>query len=361
MALKDIAKLKEKIEKDPNSKLFVPLSEEYKKEGMLDEAINVLLSGIEKQPGYMSARVALGKIYLEKEMPKEAQGEFEQVIKAIPDNLYAHKKLAEIYRSMGHTEQAVRSYKTVLKLNAMDEDAMINLSELESSESEPADKKTPASPPEPARPIFTDEVPSEAADEHMHPESFSDEKVMPEPIKEGELAAFHSAIFGGASADDSTAPEDMPISNYNAPGDTAAAIANTAETETAEEDEAGVFELEEPQDEEFYEKTFSAPEEITEEILAEPETVKPAEPLKKTEAVLSDGDKFISEGSYVQALSLYRTLLAAAPGDKKVLQRVEELTQLLKMMGKGKEALVEQLNNLLKGINNKRDEFFRNT
>jgi tetratricopeptide (TPR) repeat protein len=128
MSLKDIEKLKEKLEKDPNSKLFVPLSEEYKKEGKLDEAINVLLSGIEKQPGYMSARVALGKIYLEKEMPKEAQAEFEQVIKAIPDNLYAHKKLADIYRATGDIEQAVRSYKTVLKLNAMDEDALIGLS-----------------------------------------------------------------------------------------------------------------------------------------------------------------------------------------------------------------------------------------
>src|SRR5512135_2069932 len=101
MSLKDIAKLKERVDKDPNSKLFVPLAEEYRKEGMLDEAIGVLLSGIEKQPGYMSARVSLGKIYLEKEMLPEALSEFEQVIKSIPDNLYAHKKLAEIYRATG--------------------------------------------------------------------------------------------------------------------------------------------------------------------------------------------------------------------------------------------------------------------
>ena len=66
MALEDIEKLKEKVKKDPNSKLFVPLAEEYRKTGMLDEAISVLMTGITSQPGYASARVSLGKIYLEK-------------------------------------------------------------------------------------------------------------------------------------------------------------------------------------------------------------------------------------------------------------------------------------------------------
>src|SRR5512135_822178 len=124
MSLKDIAKLKERVDKDPNSKLFVPLAEEYRKEGMLDEAIAVLLSGIERQPGYMSARVSLGKIYLEKGMMNEARAEFESVIKSIPDNLYAHKKLAEIYRDLGEKGLSLRSYKTVLNLNALDDDAI---------------------------------------------------------------------------------------------------------------------------------------------------------------------------------------------------------------------------------------------
>ena len=75
MSLKDIEKLKERVDKDPNSKLFVPLAEEYKKEGMIEEAISVLLNGIERQPGYMSARVSLGKIYLEKGMMKEARSD----------------------------------------------------------------------------------------------------------------------------------------------------------------------------------------------------------------------------------------------------------------------------------------------
>ena len=131
MALEDIEKLKEKVKKDPNSKLFVPLAEEYRKTGMLDEAISVLMTGITSQPGYASARVSLGKIYLEKKMAPAAKEEFEKVISAIPDNLLAHKKLAEIYRDSGEKERAIGEYRVVLKLNPLDDDAVSNLETLQ--------------------------------------------------------------------------------------------------------------------------------------------------------------------------------------------------------------------------------------
>ncbi len=131
MALEDIEKLKEKVKKDPNSRLFVPLAEEYRKTGMLDEAISVLMTGITSQPGYTSARVSLGKIYLEKKMASAAKEEFEKVISAIPDNLFAHKKLAEIYRDSGEKERAIGEYRVVLKLNPLDDDAVSNLETLQ--------------------------------------------------------------------------------------------------------------------------------------------------------------------------------------------------------------------------------------
>jgi tetratricopeptide (TPR) repeat protein len=131
MALEDIERLKEKISKDPNSKLFVPLAEEYKKAGMLDEAIEVLTGGLENQPGYLSARVSLGKIFIDRGMLLEAQTEFEKVILAIPDNLYAHKKLAEIYGELGDKDKALKELRTVLKLNPLDDWAASSLAEME--------------------------------------------------------------------------------------------------------------------------------------------------------------------------------------------------------------------------------------
>ncbi len=148
MALEDIEKLKEKVKKDPNSKLFVPLAEEYRKTGMLDEAISVLMTGITSQPGYASARVSLGKIYLEKKMAPAAKEEFEKVISAIPDNLFAHKKLAEIYRDSGEKERAIGEYRVVLKLNPFDDDAVSNLETLQRGHMQEEGITAPESAPE---------------------------------------------------------------------------------------------------------------------------------------------------------------------------------------------------------------------
>ncbi|TAN40820.1 MAG: hypothetical protein EPN25_06295 [Nitrospirae bacterium] len=383
MSLKDIEKLKEKVEKDPNSKLFVPLSEEYKKEGLIDEAINVLLSGIEKQPGYMSARVALGKIYIEKAMLKEAQAEFEQVIKAIPDNLYAHKKLAEIYKGIGDTNHAISAYKTVLKLNSMDEDALINLSEIEGSEPEPSPEKMHESPAPAGAAQQPQEEPAGFGEINMMVgDPFAEnEEPAAEPVKEEDLSAFQSAIFGDTSADDGTSPDDLLAekdTTIEHPDDT---------TESDDFGDSDVFELDaspdEPLDETFSESEeigaetssapeeigddiFSAPVEITEEIgddiFAEPVTTPaPASEVMKAGTTVADADGAIAEGNYSKAFGVYRTLLAAAPEDRQILQRMEDLRQLLKMLGKGKEELIDQLNTLLEGINKKRDEFFRNT
>ncbi len=111
MSITEIDKLREKVEKDPNSRLYVPLAEEYRKEGMMDEAIEVLQKGLERHPGYMSARVSLGKIYHAKGQMDEARIEFESVVKSIPDNLYAHKKLAEIYRDTGKRDLAIKAFQ----------------------------------------------------------------------------------------------------------------------------------------------------------------------------------------------------------------------------------------------------------
>jgi tetratricopeptide (TPR) repeat protein len=160
MALEDIERLKEKIARDPNSKLFVPLAEEYKKAGMYDEAIDTLTKGLDQQPGYLSARVSLGKIYIERGMLAEARTEFEKVISAIPDNLYAHKKLAEIYREVGEKDKAVQEFRKVLKLNPMDDWAATSLSELQKQMAPKQEPTIPeaAASPQPVEPAADEEL-----------------------------------------------------------------------------------------------------------------------------------------------------------------------------------------------------------
>jgi len=186
MAFEEIEKLKERLAKDPSSKLFVPLAEEYRKAGMFDEAIEVLKNGLENQPSYMSARVSLGKIYLEKEMIEEARGEFEQVVKAIPDNLFAQKKLAEIYKDLGDPIKAVQQYEVVMKLNPLDEDAKLNMESLAGAPVEdmaeegkkPAEKEEKPAPAQPAD-VAPEPVPLPATPE---PAPAQPADIAPEPV-----------------------------------------------------------------------------------------------------------------------------------------------------------------------------------
>jgi tetratricopeptide (TPR) repeat protein len=255
MALDELERLQERVDRDPESKLFVPLAEEYKKASMFEEAIDVLIKGLERHPNYMSARVSLGKIYLEKGMFNEAGQEFEKVVSAIPDNLYAHKKLAEIYKNLDDKDKAITELRVVLRLNPTDEIAAKSLASLE--------------------------------------ERFT---VQPE-IQET------TEVFTGEEE-----PSEIPVSEQ------------TKETDVEESFVQGVSE----------------------------------EPRVK----IRDADTFIYQGRYSEALDIYKKILFVEPGNTYVLQRIEELRALLKLLGRSEEELIVRLNSFLEVIKKRRNEFF---
>jgi len=170
----EIAKLTERIAKDPKSKLFVPLAEEHKKAGDIEMAILVLMEGLRSNPGYVTARSFLGRLLMDKGDLDGAQKELEEVIKAIPDNLLAQRKLGDLYVLQGRGGDALQRYKAALALNPGDKELPSLLADLEAGKdisaripgpkglsSPAAPKAVPASvapaqpkpvPPGPARP-----------------------------------------------------------------------------------------------------------------------------------------------------------------------------------------------------------------
>ena len=120
----ELVKLADKFRRDPASKLFFPLAEEYAKAGRIDEAIELLRTGIKAHPDLLGARVSLGKALLAKGLHAEAKAEFEQVIVANPDNIMAHKKLASIYLHAGDKPRAVASCQAVLAVNPSDAEVL---------------------------------------------------------------------------------------------------------------------------------------------------------------------------------------------------------------------------------------------
>jgi len=344
MALEDIEKLKARLEKDPSSKLFVPLAEEYRKAGMYDEAIEVLLKELQKQPSYTTARVSLGKIYLETGQTAEARGEFEKVVAAVPDNLFAQKKLAEIYNSTGDTEKAVVCLQKVLEINPRDEEARETLEALTGAVRKP--------PEEGALETGSVEISAEAV----------------EAVEEGR-AEEHPFYIEPEAVETIEFP-DAGMSEY--------ASEDIELAETSGDEEYRRFSESEAEEAHGTAGADSS-------MFAMPDEVRPEEPFtgisddsafnfddmldgltdaagkpdsSEVDALLKEADGFIDAGQYMKAVDIYSGVLDTDPDNKRVRQRVEELKYYLKMIGKDTGSLIGRLEAFYEGLKNRRDEFF---
>ncbi|MEW6571105.1 MAG: tetratricopeptide repeat protein [Nitrospirota bacterium] len=347
MALEDIERLKEKVSKDPASKLFVPLAEEYKKAGMYDEAIDILINGLDRHPGYLSARVSLGKIYMERGMFDQAKNEFEKVVNIIPDNLYAHKKLAEIYRDTGERDRSIEEFKAVLQLNPTDEWALTNLAKIEST----------GKPPQPVSEEgieILEEIPAEAAEEAEELEELAEISV-----SENTESWVSSEVAEEVQVpqQEETIPETYEEAEEEVLPDLSVPEEDLKEWEAAdmgseiEGEEEAVIEAHAITEEETAEESF---EEAVSEAFASIEEVRES----KTALSIADADQYILEDRYSEAMNVYTKLISREPGNKHVLQRIEELKALLRLLGKDKEELISRLEQLLEGFKKRRDEFF---
>ncbi len=102
--------LKQRVEREPRSRFFVPLAEEYRKAGRLPEAIRTLEDGLLAHPGYVAARVALARAFLEVGRIEESVAAFSKVLADDPSNLVALKALGDIHLSRGEPKEALNRY-----------------------------------------------------------------------------------------------------------------------------------------------------------------------------------------------------------------------------------------------------------
>ncbi len=119
----EIEEYTKKLTQNPESLVFVPLAESYRKSGMLDEAIETSLKGLQVHPSYMSARIVLGRAYMDKELYEDAANEFRKVAAADANNIMAHSLLGQIYMKQGKYSSAIEEYQKVLSLNPDDANA----------------------------------------------------------------------------------------------------------------------------------------------------------------------------------------------------------------------------------------------
>ncbi len=394
----DIEKLKERIRKEPGSRLFLALAEQYRNLGNLDEAMEVLKSGLQSQPAYMSARVALGKIYLEKNMTAEAAAEFETVVKSIPDNLFAQKKLSEIYLAQGEQEKAKKALETVVALNPMDEAALAALREMQGPAQQTGDVASLLEPTSFSAEINTEDEPQAVlAGPVAEPAAEADA----EPVNQPENGAFYVEEASSVEAVPKPDPfdadeagiqvEDRSVSSLESLGEIAEVIPGAQE----EPDEAGTIEIDDSGAEEVDTGAFSfaqagtaipeamdvmpegipetAREEMPQEmpLTAVPEPVEektdvPVAGQKKPAASaripvgntsLKDADAFIAAGKFAPAVMIFRRRMEADPADKIARQKFEELKMLLKILKKRASVNADILNGFLLAMEKRKGEF----
>ena len=91
-----LEQLRRRVEANPASIAFATLAEEYRRAGMLDEAIATCQAGLRRHPSYASARVTLGTAFLDAARYDDARRELAAVLRSAPENLAATRALAAI-------------------------------------------------------------------------------------------------------------------------------------------------------------------------------------------------------------------------------------------------------------------------
>jgi len=106
-----IRDLERRLDLDSGSRLFVSLAEEYRKVGRIKDALSALQKGLLAHPGYVAAQVALGRAYVEANLPTDAIATFTKVLVADPANLVAAKSLADIHLARNDNLEALKKFK----------------------------------------------------------------------------------------------------------------------------------------------------------------------------------------------------------------------------------------------------------
>ena len=93
---KDVKLYSENMANDPDSLAFVPLAELYRDNGMVDQAIQMCLQGLQRHPENAQARILLAACLADSGKIKDAQRHLKGVLQLVPNNKKAKAVLKEL-------------------------------------------------------------------------------------------------------------------------------------------------------------------------------------------------------------------------------------------------------------------------
>lgn len=332
----EIAKLVERISKDPKSKLFVPLAEEYKKVGDIEKSIHVLMEGLKNNPGYVTARSFLGRLLFDKGDMAGAQREFEEVAKSIPDNLMAQHKLGDLYVLQNRPMDALKHYKIALSLNPGDEEMAALVSDIEAGrdvKERLLKPKQPTGEKHQAKEESAQPAPMRAQMKpHPSPIVAKQSEPVPVPVPSAmeseepeEVLVVEPLEFEGESHEEGVLPEpgqpvekELPAAEFDFLSEKGLEAEKAA---LPEEPAAIAFDMAEPSQDKS-----SAIADIVEASLVETEAAAkiPDASAEKSDDFTTDtlAELYIAQGFYEKAIDIYQRMLTDNPDSQKLKDKL---------------------------------------
>lgn len=324
-----IDELKAQWEADPSSRVFVQLADLYRREDRLDEAIEVLEKGLESQPNYVSAQVALGRCRLAAGDPQGAAEMLSQAVEQDPSHPLAGKLLVEVHLRTGDLDQA----RERLDLYRMIADSDPEISELEQRLRRAEGEGKAVAESEPAAPAAP-----EKTDDDIFGLGSVDLSQELSPLSAPE-----------ASAAPETSPEPSPREPSPQPAVPAAEPFELAEPSAAA---AEPFPLEEPAPRRQTEHEATPAEDPFGELLGAEAAAPPdlegedvfdlsSGTPKSDEATVTLGRLYMSQGHDEEAARIFRSILRRDPDNEISRRALEELERRQERAGSAEDSTPE--------------------
>jgi tetratricopeptide (TPR) repeat protein len=292
-----IRDLKSRVDREPGSRFFVPLAEEYRKAGRISDAIKTLEEGLAAHPSYVAARVSLARTYLEAGRTEDSMTAFSKALADDPSNLVAAKALGDLYLSRGEPVEALKRYLRYRGISGDRRlDAVIIRLQAETSPSadSPAAGSGETAPPPP--PSFRSTPLAGTA---------------PPPLPPELARPYGSGPAVDAPAARETDPHDISAITYERP------VMHFAAAGAAQDPGMPSRDL----SLDAIHAASRGDDEIGSRKIRLPEATWPFEPAAAP-AVEAGGralaDLYLAQGHFVEARSLYEDLLAATPADEEL-------------------------------------------
>ena len=126
-----LEELKRLLQRDPTSRQFLALAEEFRRHGKYRDAVITLERGLALHANSVAGHVALGKTYQQLDRLEDAIRAFNNALRIDRENLVAIRQLAEVYLAKGDKIEAIKKLKLYRGLKAGDRDVNDIIARLE--------------------------------------------------------------------------------------------------------------------------------------------------------------------------------------------------------------------------------------